>query len=284
MQARRKNKFVSEAQFKKNWKISYEEYLRDLLNDPIASIEEGEELKLYLSPETMKRKGIPAGDRGIDDKGAYIVYNNKFRLIKSIQVNILSRNIILMEDMQKLNNKELIEKFSALCSALYNTNWSADNYFQYFCILDHFIHLIDGVISNKKHLTYEEIGQSINELGKKVYGTPPISLSVQAAVCGVIGALVGLVIGIVVGGASTFYAGGFGALPAAIATAFKGAALGVTLAQGATGGVLGCCYGFFSNKRNLALHEEKINNVHANLTQQSKDAVDAVFDGLKLVG
>jgi hypothetical protein len=191
---------------------------------------------------------------------------NEVRCMENNQPCNIDSNVLTK--FQELYNKIEDEIFSHEECNIDNTPYPV--------VIKHFTNMAHKINSGKK-FSKEEMTDSLNELDRKL-NKKPMSKGLKAAICGVIGAVIGAIIGLAVGAAITFWGGGFGALPAAIA----GGAAGFTLAQGlvvggtalgvgAAGGVTGATAGFFSAKCNHATYDQDNNAI--------KPAIDDFFLG-----
>ncbi|MDR3477409.1 MAG: hypothetical protein P4M14_05190 [Gammaproteobacteria bacterium] len=279
MQARLNEMPLIEAQLQKNWRTAYANYLQELLEDPNIAVGKGQHRSKLYMPEALCNR-LNFIDREADGIGPFIKYKNKFEIMQRMQLAAFKEQITLFPLETELEEKKvtpILRSLKTLLDDLQQVKWNKNNCFQYICITDHFIQQIKAL---KNPLTLEEITQSANALDQKLFGKPPLNPYIKAAICGVIGALVGLVIGVIIGGASTFYAGGFGALPVALATAFKGAALGQTVAAVGLASVLGSLFGLFSGKKQGPKYLEKMADTKHKM-QNIYDDSQEVFDSLR---
>jgi hypothetical protein len=164
----------------------------------------------------------------------------------------------------------IVDSFKSLHTALGNEP-NNRNTKTFSIIARHFIDEADKTLNNPCR-TLEDIANSFKELDLKLYGKPPMSEALKAAICGVIGALVGAALGIAVGAAVTAWGGGFGALPGAILGAVQGFSTGVSIGLGVgigVGGILGGQLGFLSSKQNHKIYREK-----NKLTEEMNNAVN----------
>ncbi|MDR3477408.1 MAG: hypothetical protein P4M14_05185 [Gammaproteobacteria bacterium] len=265
----------SKAELENNWAETYTNYLRRTLQDNNINIDNRiqeprqvllgviEHSRCYMSPMTFVELKIPADSIKQEENKDFFEFDNKIAMIKSTQIKILNKAIHELRSglpMKPPHNtpeemQQLYDNLSNLSNHLAETEWTENNYFQHICIADHFSTLSAQLRMNPNP-TLNEVTASARALENKLQEEPPLNPHLKAAIYGVIGAVVGLVLGVIIGGASTFYAGGFGAFPAAIAAAFKGAALGVTLANVGIGSAIGYTLGLFSSKKLLPLAQE----------------------------
>lgn len=112
----------------------------------------------------------------------------------------------------------------------------------------------------KKTLTLQVLETELKQLDEAVYGKPPLATPIKILIGSVIGAIVGVITGLIVGAVLTGWAGGFGALPAAIIGGINGASIGAAVAVGGisiTGVLAGSTIGFFSGKRDESKYNDQ---------------------------
>ncbi|KTC98877.1 hypothetical protein Lery_0680 [Legionella erythra] len=152
-------------------------------------------------------------------------------------------------------------------------------------VLEHFTALARRLHS-KPRLSREEISKFACQLDEDL-AAKRLSIGMRVCIAGCIGALLGLVLGFVAGAALTWWGGGFGAIPGAIA--------GMTLAEGILMGTMGVLMGaelgaaasmvgFFSARAQeasqKAIEQEKQTNKQALLLEMN-DVIEAVDEQQK---
>ncbi|KTD48562.1 hypothetical protein Lrub_0913 [Legionella rubrilucens] len=189
----------------------------------------------------------------------------------------------LAEAIQQLRrdgevNPSVIERFSALHAKIEGELFAhpscnlADTAFP--IVLDHFTDLA-RCLHSKPGLSREEISLFACRLDEDL-SAKRLSIGLRVCIAGCIGALLGLVIGFAVGAALTWWGGGFGAIPAAIAgmTLAEGLVIGgIGLAAGVELGAAAAAIGFFSTKA-----QEDSDKLIAREKQRNKETLLAEMD------
>jgi len=135
-------------------------------------------------------------------------------------------------------------------------------------LIEEFTQLANDFIT-KGDMTHDEIDAFAKRLEQrleevKLEGKPQMSERTNTIVCGLIGALVGAILGVAIGAVMTGYVGGVGAIPGLMFGAAKGFTIGSAIALGATGGIGGGAFGFFSareDQKQYDRHLKAIENI-----------------------
>ncbi|MDR3477208.1 MAG: hypothetical protein P4M14_04180 [Gammaproteobacteria bacterium] len=244
---------------------AYQLYLHDYLNDAsikfvLADAADRLRIRMYMKEETADSSVVIKSNRrvflDVIADNNYLRFQDELELFKVMQLSFLDVRIDDLEESDDHKDvvKELVIRLRSFSKAFSNVPWTADNHYQYLCITDHYIQLVDQVLLNPR-LSLQEIERSGKSLDKKLYGTAPLNSYLKAAIFGVMGALVGVALGIVIAGGSTVWAGGVGAIPGAILGAFKGAALGITIAEATSVSLLAATYGLYSGLKSRSQYE-----------------------------
>jgi hypothetical protein len=269
---------------------AYQNYLRANLNDPalLIQVDRARAAKLLANPATFM---LPMLNQQFqirvkDNYRESVAFENEFQLAQHLQVTLLNKKIKDFENLNLPKNQQLVDSYIALSNSLAKEPWTEANYYQNLAITDHYIAQVDKmrVHPNLTKEDIKEIEKSGQELDNKLYGKPPISPTLRAAICGVIGALVGVALGIVVGTVSSLWLGGFATLPAALLTGFKGGYLGVTVGLAIASAGTGANYGFFSGKQKQAEYAAQKDLQARKMDPEvveHKEAIEASFKGMR---
>ncbi|WP_147373580.1 hypothetical protein [Legionella taurinensis] len=195
----------------------------------------------------------------------------------------------LAEAIQQLRrdgevNPSVIERFSALHAKIEGELFAhpscnpAETAFP--IVLDHFTDLA-RCLHSKPRLSREEISLFACQLDEDL-SAKRLSIGLRVCIAGCIGALLGLVIGFALGAALTWWGGGFGAIPAAIAgmTVAEGLVIGcMGVATGVELGAAAAAIGFFSAKAQedseQLIARQKLRNKQTLLAEMD-DVIDAI--------
>ncbi|QRN04522.1 hypothetical protein GH742_11910 [Legionella sp. MW5194] len=143
-------------------------------------------------------------------------------------------------------------------------------------VLNHFTDLA-RCLHLKPRLSREEISQFAGQLDEDL-SAKRLSIGLRVCIAACIGALLGLVIGFALGAALTWWGGGFGAIPAAIAgmTLAEGLMIGgMGLAAGVELGAAAAAIGFFSAKA-----QEESEKLITGEKRRNKEALLTEMDGV----